>query len=129
MKNYCSNCGSELKSNEKFCSNCGSPVNQAPTNNYVNNQSNNGQNNNNGMATAGFVVSLISTVLCCGAFNWLSLIFSIIGLTQAKSKNGNGKSLAIAGIIISSISLVIFIISIITGVLSEIIKEAENYHW
>ena len=78
------------------------------------------------MAIAGFVISLVSFLLCCGSLNWLSLIFSIIGLAQAKSKNGNGKGLAIAGIVISCIVMVLFIVLIITGMFAGFVEELEN---
>ena len=51
----------------------------------------------NGLAIAGFVLSFASSIL--------GLIFSILGLNEAKKTN-NGRGLAIAGIIISVVKLV-----------------------
>jgi hypothetical protein len=53
----------------------------------------------NGLAIAGFVLAFFCSIL--------GLIFSIIGLNQAKQRNQGGQGLAIAGIIISAISIVI----------------------
>ena len=122
MAKFCPNCGSEIKEG-KFCSNCGTTINEEnPTTNVTINN----QNNNNGMAIAGFTVSLVSTLLCCGIFNWLGLIFSIVGLVQSKDKNGEGKGLAIAGIVISCITVIIFILLVMTGIFVDIAEEVST---
>lgn len=77
----------------------------------------------NGFGVAGFVISLVSTILCCGIFNWLSLIFSIIGLVNSKKMNGEGKGLSIAGIIISCVFLILSIILLALGVTGSLIEE------
>ena len=77
----------------------------------------------NGFAVAGFVISLVSTILCCGSFNWLSLVFSIIGLVNSKKMNGEGKGLSIAGIVISSVFLVLTILLFALGVTASILEE------
>lgn len=115
MSKFCPNCGKELESGAKFCVSCGTTVNGDSQSTQISNNNTNNQNNTNGMAIAGFVISLVS-LLCCGFLNWLGLIFSIIGLVQSKSKNGNGKGLAIAGIVISCIVLILFVILIMTGI-------------
>ncbi len=127
---YCPNCGKELEKDVKFCANCGKAViNETTTQQVVQPATPTTtttvvvKDNNNSMATAGFVVSLISWLLCCGSFSWLSLIFSIVGLVQAKDKNGNGKGLAIAGIIISAIALLGGVILTITGTIASVIEE------
>jgi hypothetical protein len=64
-------------------------------------------NKTNGMAIAGFVLAFLLPLL--------GLIFSIIGVNKAK-KTGTGKGLAIAGIVISAISIFFifpFILSVI----------------
>jgi hypothetical protein len=60
----------------------------------------------NGMAIAGFVLSFLCSIL--------GLVFSIIGLNQAKERGQGGRGLAIAGIVISCLSIVIGI-AIIAG--------------
>jgi hypothetical protein len=53
------------------------------------------------MAIAGFVLSFFCSIL--------GLIFSIIGLNQIKQRGQGGRGLAIAGIVISCVSIVIAI--------------------
>lgn len=66
-------------------------------------------NGSNGMAIAGFVCSLLPFTVLFG------LIFSIIGLSKASEQNGQGRGLAMAGVIISAIWLFItFIVRFIT---------------
>ena len=57
------------------------------------------------MAIAGFVLALLG-------FNLIALIISIVGLNNSKKPEyaGDGKGFAIAGIIISCIYLVVYII-------------------
>ncbi len=83
-------------------------------------EENNTSNNNdvksstNGLAIAGFVVSLCSLLINFGGIVGLvGTILSAIGLSQVKTK-GKGKGLAIAGIIIGVISIVYGIYSIFT---------------
>ena len=133
MAKFCKNCGTDLNGNNT-CHNCGTVNGTSKTsnntntpNNNSNNSNNNFNNNNNnsnfnnqnynnggynyyqpsptnGMAIAGFVLSLIGCTCILG------LIFSIIGLTQAPKYNNNGKGLAIAGICISAVAIVGYII-------------------
>lgn len=105
----------------------------------MNEQNNNVQNTNqainnnvqvvkstNGFAVAGFVVSLVSTILCCGIFNWLSLVFSIIGLVNSKNMNNEGKGLAIAGIVISSVFLVLTIVLYAFGITASVLESVQS---
>ncbi len=67
----------------------------------------------NGMAIAGFVLSLVALLLCwVPGLSWilwlLGLIFSIIGVCRP-----NNRGLAIAGLVISFIGAVIIICLII----------------
>ena len=50
------------------------------------------------MAIAGFVLAFLCSIL--------GLVFSIIGLNQCNQRNQSGKGLAIAGIVISILSIV-----------------------
>lgn len=61
------------------------------------------ENNNgtNGMAITGFVLAFFLPLI--------GLILSIVGLSQLKKKNQSGKGLAIAGIVISSVMMLLFI--------------------
>lgn len=75
----------------------------------------------NGMATAGFVLALITIFLgwipVLGWIIWLlGLIFSSVGLAKAKKVEGKGKGLAIAGLVISLIGIA-FLILLAVGLL------------
>lgn len=67
------------------------------------------------MAVSGFICSLIGLVLL---LLWpisipaevVGLILSAVGLKKSKERNGSGKGLAIAGIVLSSIGLAIVLI-------------------
>ncbi len=120
MAKFCTNCGQEISEGNRACTNCGTLVDGgSPVTTTVN--VNNVQNPTNGFAIAGFIISLVS-LFCCGTLDWLGLIFSIIGLVKAKSLNGSGKGLAIAGIIISCIGLIILIIFFAIGGLASIFE-------
>ena len=118
MSKFCTNCGTKLDDGVKFCTSCGKATesdtisnNNQPVNNTTNVTVNNGgEKKTNGLAIAGFVMSIVSVFLCCGILNVPGLILSIVGLVKAKDYNGDGKGLAIAGIIISAIVIVIGII-------------------
>ena len=99
--NYCKNCGNQITPGNNFCVSCGSPVDGVQQPDY--NQP--VQQEQNGFAIAGLICSIV-----VGSIT--GLIFSIIGLNKAKKQNGNGKGLAIAGIVISAIRLAIFAIVI-----------------
>lgn len=143
MSKFCTNCGTKLEDDVVFCTGCGQKVEDnggsAPSNNNpagnvtvnVSNVGNGAAKKTNGLAIAGFVTSLVSTLLCCGAFNMIGLILSIVGLVKAKDYDGNGKGMAIAGIIICAVVMVLsIIVSIILAIsgttYSEIVNEASS---
>lgn len=135
---FCPNCGHSHDDNDKFCAYCGTKFdepaqkkedgrvfeevepnanhtfNQAPPQPnqqyiYVNNQ----QSEKNGMAITGFVLSFIVPIL--------GLIFGIIGLNRANAlPNKNGRGMAIAAIIIASVSMVLDVIVELFMMLYEI---------
>lgn len=108
----CNKCGAQIEDNSTFCPYCGSAVTPqgAPNDYYAALQYQQPQqpqqqadNGSNGCAIAGFVLAFF--------FSIVGLILSIVGLAKAdKEYGGNGKGLAIAGIVISSLDLVIRII-------------------
>lgn len=131
MSKFCTNCGTKLDDDVKFCTGCGNAVDgeKKASNKSTNNVTVNvtaPEKKSNGFAIAGFVISLVSTLLCCGMFNILGLIFSIIGLVKAKDYDGSGKGLAIAGIIICAVvmvaSLIFYFVAMSTGAWNEMIN-------
>lgn len=120
MAKFCTKCGSELNESN-FCENCGAKNEDNVANSTVQiNQTIVNKPKSNGFATAGFVISLVS-ILCCGGTSTIGLIFSIIGLVTAKKYDGNGKGLAIAGIIISAISVILLILFYVLGIAASFI--------
>ena len=71
------------------------------------------QGKTDGLCLAGFIVSLVSLILCGCSVSLVSLILSIVGVTRIKKNGHSGKGLGIAGIVISAVSIVIFIIYVI----------------
>lgn len=116
MNSFCPNCGQQIMEEGTFCVNCGYNLKQNIQNNNGNQSVNYNQkvvnSNNNGMATAGFILGIVS-LLCCCYSSFLSIIgfiFSIVGLNKAKECEGKGRGLAIAGIVINSISLFLMMV-------------------
>lgn len=122
---FCNKCGNPIQDDDRFCPFCGSmntqaknnptdpfgyPVAQPP---YAAQQPQQQQQQNfsqqvsssNTYALVGFILSFI--------FPLLGLIFSIMGLQEANKKNGDRKGFAIAGIIISAVSMIITLIVVI----------------
>ena len=119
MARFCVSCGTEIAGDNSYCPNCGAPVERGNSRQAEVVYGNQGvQEKSNGFSIAGFVISLVSSLLCCGIFNILGLIFSIIGVVKAKSCGGKGKGLGIAGIIISSIGIVLMIFCFTIGTFS-----------
>ncbi len=78
----------------------------------------------NGMGTAGFVLSLIGLLFCWVPFLnillWiLGLVFSIIGVTRQP------KGLSIAGIVLSAVTLIVFIVCLIVAL--SVYDDIRNY--
>lgn len=135
MAKFCKECGKELEKESKFCKNCGTKIDEEieQANEQVSNDLSANKVYNqiyvtkksNGMAIAGFVISLVS-LLCCGCTSWLGLIFSIIGLVNANKNDGEGKGFSIAGIIISAILLALLIVLYLLGFWTAFIEGFEE---
>lgn len=75
----------------------------------------------NTFALVGMILGIVSVVTSCCCygfpFNLLGLIFSILGLTQIKSRHPaeKGKEMAIAGIILSALSILLVVLYVILG--------------
>lgn len=127
MAKFCVNCGSELVEGAKACGNCGTLVEEEVVVDNTNSTNvttstvpaNGGTVNvnvsaapkkNTDLGVIGFWISLVSSILCCGSFNIISLILCIIGLADHKNNPTNNKGMAIAGIVISCIGWIITLI-------------------
>ena len=101
---FCKNCGKEIDDKATVCIHCGVPTANAQQTQVV------APAPNNGFAIAGFVLSFFSFAALIG------LILSIVGLRKSKTPefNGKGKGLAIAGIVLSCITIFYWIVIIAT---------------
>ena len=113
---YCTHCGAELFDEAIVCTKCGCATEVGG--------SNTSQEKWNGLTIAGFVVSFFSCIV--------GLILSIIALKQVKKSGENSKGMAIAGIIISSVSLAAIVLYVFILLLDLIIMlsigvSAEEY--
>lgn len=114
--NYCPNCGTKLN-NANYCPNCGKKVEKdayvttqmnttQPSQPYLQRQQQIHNSPTNGFAIAGFILSFFFAIL--------GLIFSCIGLSKSKSMNDSGRTLSIAGIIISCLTMFFAFVIFIT---------------
>ena len=129
MAKFCTNCGAEISDGYAFCEQCGTPVDEqgkaTTTHKKVESASGTGtpvnvynntvvqQKRSNGMAIAGFITSLVNMFICCGSISLISLILSIVGVVKAKDCDGDGKGLAIAGVIISAIMMLGWLVYVV----------------
>ncbi|MDE6058564.1 MAG: zinc-ribbon domain-containing protein [Clostridia bacterium] len=107
---YCKKCGNFINDGATFCTQCGEPVSGTATPTYTPQyQQPVAQKQTNTLAIVGFILSFFFTLV--------GLICSIIAYKNADSQyGGNGKGLALAGIIISSIAMAVAVIWIIVAV-------------
>lgn len=97
---FCKNCGKEINDDAVICPNCGVQVRQ-----FQNEKDVRAQSNENTIAVVGFVFSFLIAIV--------GLICSIVGFKNAVKEGAPHKGLALAGIIISAVSMVLaFIIYI-----------------
>jgi Domain of unknown function (DUF4190)/GYF domain 2 len=81
----------------------------------------------NSMAIAGLVMGILSVtvgLLCCGPlFNLLGIVFSLVALSQIKKSpdQQTGRGLAIAGLIMSILGLIAFLVIVAFGFLGGFI--------
>jgi hypothetical protein len=86
---------------------------------------------NSGMAVAGFVCSLLG-LMCCGPFVSIpGLVFSIIGLVEINRNPTQltGKSMAIAGIVLSAVGCLMFLATFAIGFWPGLPKGIRFHHY
>lgn len=133
---FCKNCGSHLADDALFCPNCGTKTNDTPSGQtpppngqtgYTPNGYNtgNGYNNPNGYNNANYNSATPTNTLAIVGFvlsffvALAGLICSILGYNKAKNENLGYGGLALAGIIISVLSMILSVI-LYVFVLSEL---------
>ena len=92
---FCSNCGNEISENAVICPKCGVATKNFGAANAANNAAQ--PKKDNTLAIVGFILSFFIPIA--------GLICSIIGYKRSKNEGLEGKNLALAGIIISAVSL------------------------
>lgn len=108
MSKYCTKCGKELKNEDIFCGYCG---------NQMIDETEDGEkvvtvSKTNGLAVAGFVVSLASLLISFwGITPVVGIILSAVALSQIKKTNESGKGFALAGLIIGIIEIIIMFVA------------------
>ena len=106
---YCKNCGAQLADDDDYCYFCGKPLEEEEKkeppvfqdHSYYEDKTMYNRETTNIPATLGLVFSFISPIV--------GLIISIIGLNRSRRLNGLGRGQAIAGIIISIVSMIVSI--------------------
>ena len=113
---FCKNCGKQIDDNSVVCPYCGAETKSQATAHQPQYQQPQYQQpyqqqysekRSNSYAIAGFVLAFF--------FALLGLIFSIIGLRKVDECGGSGKGLAIAGIVLSILSMIGAFIIMITS--------------
>lgn len=111
MGKFCANCGAELREGSDICLNCGKMINNSTT---EVNTTTTVSTKTNGLAVAGFVVSLCSLLInFAGLVGATGAILSSVGLAQLKKKNEKGFGLALTGIIVGGFSVIYGIFTLI----------------
>ena len=97
---YCAHCGAGMIDEAAICTKCGCPVEGTKTS-----PSASSSESYNTLAIVGFVLSFFTSLV--------GLILSIIGYKQTKESGEKGNGFALAGIIISAVSIGLGIIAFI----------------
>lgn len=96
---FCRNCGSQIDDRAVVCPHCGVSTGVV---HYNENYSENFSDRSNAIAIVGFVLSFFVAIA--------GLVCSIIGYKAAKNEGREHGGLALAGIIISAVSMVLSLI-------------------
>lgn len=77
---------------------------------------------NNGMATASFVIALVSLVCCMYPMGILALIFGAIALSKYPVSPFRNRWMAITGIVVGALALLLLIVGMITDVIPAFLE-------
>ena len=107
MAKFCRECGKELEENSKFCKNCGTKIEEEKTEEA---NTSNENTNESAASNAGTNVTYNQTYVT----------------KKSNGMAGEGKGLAIAGIVISSILLIIIVLLTIFGVMASVTDDVSS---
>ena len=126
---FCRKCGKEMNDTALFCPHCGektaNAAQPAPVATYqqpapVVKQE---EKKDNWMALIGLICSALGALqIIPFVGNVVGLILSIIGVKKSKELDGKGKTLGVIGIVISSITLAIWLLGIIGSVIIGLVS-------
>lgn len=111
----CPNCNFENQDNSQFCQKCGAPLSMS----VPQSQSQQSKNSSGGMCTASMVLGIVGLVL---TFVVIGIVPAIIGLVLgiiALIGNKPKRSQAIAGVVLSGISIILFALLMIVSSIPE----------
>ena len=108
---YCSKCGAENTEDQKVCSACSWVLTSQSTQPAADAKT-------SGLAITAFVLG-VSSFLCAILTTVPAIIFGIVSLVKINKSNGRlkGKGFAIAGIAVSGVMLVVFVIAMLAAIL------------
>lgn len=107
---YCQNCGQQIDDKAIVCPHCGVATGKSVQS---------ADSKTNAVAIVGFIFSFFISLI--------GLICSIVGYANAPKHGGNGRGLSVAGIVISTISIVIVIIAIIVSAVNS--SRGYSFHY
>lgn len=123
MALYCPNCGTENNDAAKHCTNCGVAfVQQAAPAVQAAAPVAPATKGTNTWALVGFIVSLVSNILCCGILNLPAIVFCILGMVFSKKNNEGGWGLALAGLIICGVVTILSLLLSFLGAFADIMS-------
>lgn len=105
MAKFCTNCGKKMDNDASFCVECGTHN----TGEYKKNTPTDFKENFEGRYGHTNFLAFIGLFLSLSGQSLPGFVVSIIGLVYATKHNGDGKKIAIAGIVMSCISTFVYI--------------------
>ena len=123
---YCTNCGNAIDDSAQSCPHCGAvqnggnndkvTVNAIPETNT--NSINNVNKKTDGLSIAGFVIGIISLILCNSFIGpIIGLILSIIGTRRFDPSRNTSKWMGVTGIVLNAVAIAAFIIVVVIAVI------------
>ncbi|HIZ85340.1 MAG TPA: CD225/dispanin family protein [Candidatus Coprenecus stercoravium] len=112
---YCKNCGTQLPDGTKFCTNCGQSLSEdRPGMSYPRAE----------MPPTYLVLSILVTILCCLPFGIIGIVYaskvdsywSAGRVDEAYAYSRKARKWSLAGILLSVVLLIVYLILILIGV-------------